>query len=111
MAQLSDHDDIQCCGIKELRGISNRLPQDILNDIAEEWFVDVPRAYMIFSCESKYAAGRQLEKFIKHNNLGTVVRTKSKVNPNSGNLLSVWLWAVNNTAFKKWSGVRKQDWW
>lgn len=98
MARL---EDMTCCGIKELEGIQGSSPESIVNDIAEDWFSDTPRAFIVFSCQQKNKAGNHLATYIKRNGLGSVVRDKAKYNPNSGNPISVWLWRVNNAAIRK----------
>lgn len=98
-----------CCGIKELDGIEDENPEEILLDATQQWFDEVPRAYMIFSCTSYYRDGTRLAKYIEKHNLGKTVRTKSKLNPNSGNHLIAWLWAVNNRTLKSWLKQRIPD--
>ena len=93
---------LQCCGIRELAGITGRTPTNILQSMAAEWFENTPRAYIIFSCQSNEPAGRQLSAYIRQKNLGTIIKTKSKINPNSGNKITAWLWAVNNKELQEW---------
>ncbi len=108
MAHITE--EIECCGIKELANISGSKPEQILEDIGGEWFGDTPRAYLIFSCRAGEKAGHRLATYIKQNGLGKVARTKSRTNPNSGNLLSAWLWSVNNTTYKAWLNKNHPDW-
>ena len=103
--------EIQCCGIKELNGIEdNDEPDEILGSIWEEWFENTPRAFMFFSCRPldgpriknifKQTEGHRLASYIKTNSLGKIYKMSPKVNPNSGNRIHMWVWAVNNSAFR-----------
>lgn len=47
--------------------------------------------------------GDRLKAFIEGHNLGTVAMTESRVNPNSGNEVTVYVWAVDQTAFRKFA--------
>ena len=106
---MPELDNLNCCGIKEIVGITGYKPETILKNIGPDWFDDTPRAYLVFSCQSVEVSGRKLATYIRQNNLGTIARTRCKVNPNSSNLLSVWLWSVNNKTLKEWV-IRNTDW-
>jgi hypothetical protein len=102
------HSDISCCGIKELDDISGYRPETILADICQEWFDNTPRAFMFFSCTTEYVSGHNLAKYVKENGLGKVFKMPTKLNPNSGNHIRVWMWAVNNSKLK--SLAKKKGW-
>ncbi len=102
------NDGVECCGIKEIDRISGYLPDRILKDICQDWFDDTPRAFLIFSCTNTEKAGKRLANYIKRNDLGVTHRMRPRLNPNSGNILHMWVWSVNNRKFKKFG--KKKNW-
>lgn len=48
------------------------------------------------------AYGDYFRDFIHEEGLGTVVATNPALNENSGNLVTVYTWTVDQDAFKKW---------
>ena len=82
--------------------IQNKPAREILPKIA----IFSPRfRYAIFSqagARAKY--GVAFAKFIEENRLGKVVRADSKFhkNPNSGNMLTAWIWTLDEKAIDAW---------
>lgn len=115
---------LNCCGIAELDGISesNRSPQNTLQSLFEDMWGDCgcwecdedcggksneyeeQCAFIIFSDteRTKFKYGLDLAEFIKKNKLGTVGKTRAKINPNSNNKIIMWTWSINLKAFAKW---------
>lgn len=57
---------------------------------------------------NNYMYGRNFAAYILDNQLGTTVTTPREVNPNSGNLLQVWIWTIDHTALSAWYGKNNQ---
>lgn len=57
------------------------------------------------SVEAAGAYGDYFKKFIESQGLGTVQETEPALNENSGNLVKVFLWTVNQDAYKAWTGI------
>lgn len=109
MTELTNN--IKCCGIYELNGVSRTTPEDIITNMLADWDTDDDDApdmpYVFFSdiAGNKKAAfsGWKLAAYIKTKKLGVVktVAAKGIKNPNSGNVLTMWVWTPN------WSRVLK----
>ena len=113
---------LECCGIKELHGISNyESAYAVLQDLGELTYrhketsagpngklvvLDRPFTnfrYVLFSqARTDTVYGTNLAAFIQKHKLGTLVETGTHVNPNTGNPLKAWLWAVDHDATKTW---------
>lgn len=99
MANLSG---TTCCGLSELANIQgNKDPLSILLDIAPK-VMQAKRSFLVYSCNDQGDIGDELSLFIKDMGLGTVKRTRQKLNPNSGNKLRVYLWDVNADGLSSW---------
>lgn len=99
-----------CCGVGDLDGM-NQSPQSILRDVGER-FVErneyVP--FYTFTDVKPYAGALRLARYIRKNKLGTIIRSHEKRNPNSGNMLRVWIWETNKRNFIKWYNKENPDW-
>ena len=79
---------------------------DLTKTILPKIVAFTPRfRYAIFSqagVQAKY--GVTFAKFIEDNKLGKVVRADSKFhkNPNSGNMLTAWIWTLDEKAIDAW---------
>lgn len=93
-----------CCGISELVNIGYNSPEQVLANV-KSWAAPGGgggnRAHLYFSSVTREKYGEALEAFILEHNLGSVVSTPSKRNPNSGNAIKGWFWTPN------WPNVRK----
>lgn len=118
MAELGN---LSCCGIYELVGISNLAPeravQDLLKDIGYNGPLpsdaDTPLRYVIFSQAGNGKVfgphngyGSDLVSYIKKYKLGTLATLPAGINPNSGNILKVWLWKLDHKVLYKY-GLKK----
>ena len=90
-----------CCGVKEIEYLSGTSRESLLES-AEDFFLDDRCAFIIFTDIQGSSKGRTLSRMIKKLKLGDVIVTRSKRNPNTNNLVTVWVWRVNQTAFKSW---------
>lgn len=109
------------CGIFELHSIHNWTTVDwerkqwpwekVIAPVSE-----TALAYCIFSDHEKLVTesdetaamntgsqhvGRQLAAFIRENNLGTLIESEPRFNPNSNNMIRVWVWGVDREATRK----------
>lgn len=102
---MSVLESTQCCGIKEIANIAeDRNSKETVRQLYEEIYEnDKNASFFIFSdiCRKKY--GKNLHKYIIKNHLGEVIKSKSQINPNSSNSLTMWIWTLNRKNLKKWS--------
>lgn len=110
-----------CCGVKELSGISDHAnPLAVLQRYVAEVrtmynrpkggrFMFTPGgAHMFFTqAGNGVVYGENLAAYIEKNELGTIIRSPGRVNPNSGNNLIVFLWTLNQKNLKAW--VKKHN--
>ena len=116
--------NLMCCGVKELRGVSHfKTPEDVIRALNEltysrQTIVGVNRQtgktiykpepfsrfrYILFSQARQEADyGFRLAAFVRDKQLGSLVETDFHLNPNSGNMLKVWIWTVNHDATEQW---------
>jgi len=104
-------EDMSCCGVREIDGIQGQSAPLTLLDVAEHRFEEdgVNRAAYIFTDTTDSRAGTKLAKYIKDHNLGDVIRTKARLNGNSGNRVVVWTWVVKQANFRSWFKQHYQD--
>lgn len=89
----------ECCGIEELYVLS----EDTNATIAYVDSGSERRAMIIFHDAVKYGNGARLAKMIRKKKLGTVRCSEAVHNPNSKNVIRLWIWvpdwlAVSNYA-------------
>lgn len=91
-----------CCGLREFDGITEfDDPAEILRAIWPNWSA-WRGAFVLLTCPTKDTIGRRLANYIEKHELGTVMKSPVKMNPNSGNNLRVMVWGVDNNAFPRW---------
>jgi hypothetical protein len=103
-------DYIDCCGIREISGLSqHRGPAAALKSFCRgvyktEYGTDASRfRYSIFSQIQARQYGDKFAAYILEHKLGDVIETTGRhVNPNSGNVLKVFVWTVDHDAVKLW---------
>lgn len=98
--------------IKEISGISDydynseakKIMRGICYSIRQNYgrIIRIPFTTMIFSgvVENRYAGN--LSRLIKRAKLGEVMCTNPKVNPNSDNVIGVYIWTVDKVALSRW---------
>lgn len=105
-------DDTSCCGLYELYELTSN-PSDSVSEVGNHLFYSgepVSEAYpfIVFSDTTENGNGEKLVQYIKKNDLGTVVATRARKNPSSGNMLKVYVWSLNAKNIKKhWSKLCK----
>jgi hypothetical protein len=105
-----------CCGLGELHGINSfgyGNSKDILYDVAVYWFdeEEFNGRFLVFTDVNKCSVGDRLTNYIRRNKLGKVQVSNKELNPNSTNMLKVYLWNVDIDAFKKWAKKNKVSVW
>ena len=96
-----------CCGVYEIY-ISGSSPKEVLRVVLYVRKVEksIPPFYLFADIDDKRFIkhyGRDLAGYVKEHNLGTLVRTVARKNPNSGNYIRVWLWSVNNKSLSNYA--------
>lgn len=101
MAELVE---TQCCGIRELDGVQGSNAGEIVLNAAQQWCEDdMDAAFIFFSVIDMYAStGKALQEYIKKQKLGSVTRMRPTHNPNSGNMLTMYVWRVNKTNLRRY---------
>ena len=90
------------CGVQQLSDLSRNQEDNIRYASQDVNYNGFSGAFLIFSDHAHALSnGSRLAAFIKKKKLGTVTATRSKVNPNSGNAIKVWVWAVDKKAVAK----------
>lgn len=96
----------QCCGLREIEQLSGRTPKKsmklVCNDLINGFDGRTSGAFILFTGIKRSKYGEKFQEFIEQNELGEVIVTKEKKNPNSGNNLKVWVWAIEPKKLKKW---------
>ena len=113
--------ELSCCGVRELHGVSDTPPIELLQETCQELYdyysykyneLNGNFAFIVFSDTVHRGRhnGRRFAGYIRRYKLGTVVESPIRVNPNTGHKLRVWTWAVDWKAMKKWwEKHRKED--
>lgn len=103
------HDDLRCCGLVELSGIggctAEQAARDILTSYDGEY--DPPQCAQIIFTQAtrnrqKVGYGYNLAKFVAEHNLGSVAASAPKVNPNSSNIVTCFVWTPNYEGIRAW---------
>lgn len=82
------------CGISTLWGLG-ATPVSIVNKVLHQraatdrkWMRE---AFVVFS-DLVHGAGARLCKYIRDNNLGNITEIGPRMNPNTGNMIKIWVW-------------------
>ncbi len=95
--------ETHCCGLRELHHINEGSNEDIVERAYEcifEYMEDF--AFFVFTDEVSEGNGTSLAKFIVENNLGRITKSRSRVNPNTGHTIKIWVWEIKHDNLKKW---------
>lgn len=100
---------MDCCGVSEFSGITCCSPESAVRAFYDQRFYGGQKyghAYAVFTDHTNGKTyGKALAKYIKENGLGTVTAMRSKMNPNSGNVIKLYVWTVNRQAMTKWGAA------
>lgn len=89
-----------CCGLRDLNGIQEKDTGKLLINFWRMW-ESRRGAFVLFSDPVDFGNGERLRKYIEDNKLGVVYETLEKTNPNSGRLLKVYIWDIDEKAVGK----------
>jgi hypothetical protein len=89
------------CGVSEL----SQLDEDPDSDLASSMddILNEGSPFYLFSDTVDRNRGERLRTYILKHHLGSVLRSRVKTNPNSGNDIRVFIWTVDYKKFKSWA--------
>jgi hypothetical protein len=107
-----------CCGLAEIHKLcDDKTPKDSMENVAPE-IVDRDEIeggleyqqfknsngyeFVVFTDHLKMTKGEAFRKYIKDQKLGSVHASRAKLNPNTGNLVKIYLWSVNRRKLFQW---------
>lgn len=96
---------MNCCGAGEIHGLMGN-PKLFMRELLPrmhrydgEQFNGI---YLMYSDINTCQRGETLTKYILENKLGDIATLPPQTNPNSGNLLKVWLWSIDFKVLDAW---------
>lgn len=97
-----DVDDVsieltECCGIEELYNLD--VPNPAI--ITKVYNDSNRRAMIIFHDVVSWSNGSSLASYIRRNKLGSLTSSKKVMNPNSRNIIQMWIW------YPDWDAIDK----
>lgn len=99
------------CGVLQLSRFDEyHDPADLLSHSVYEYYDhDIPEVrFIIFSdINTKGHGGSGVAEYIKTNGLGEIWQSNTRINPNTGNRICVWVWEVDSKKFSKWYKANK----
>lgn len=99
------------CGVSQAWDLS-RQPVECIKDYVKNC-EQRKQAFIIFSDKAigkgdSYGSGPKLADYIRQNDLGEVLETPEQYNPNSRNMIKVWVWTPNtDKCFNHVKGLSK----
>lgn len=103
------YEEMKCCGIWELSGLQSstkgELESDFKTFINENMYDSGEYqgpAVLIFSTTQQSTNGDDLKKLIEKHQLGDVMRSRPRRNPNTENMLTVFTWGINKKNLRKY---------
>ena len=110
---MADINSTSCCGLNEIHGVGYP-PKDILLYVGERFVEQEERVPFYFFTDTREVGGgsdgKNLASYITKHKLGRIVQSRYKRNPNSGNMLRVWIWETNKRNFIRWYNKNNPDW-
>lgn len=83
-----------CCGVNELGHITGTPPAKIIQAIKDDGWMQGAAFYM-FTMPHPYTWATNLVNYIHKHKLGKVYSPPPKRNPNSGNVIRAYYWAID----------------
>ena len=83
------------CGVRQLSDLSIDPSDDVAEVAYEIFHEEEDFTFVLFSDIEYTGRGIALAEFIKKKGLGTIVKSRVKVNPNTGNKIRVYIWGLN----------------
>lgn len=85
------------CGISMLSGLSSSPPRQIVNKILTQRATGdrkkIKEAFVLFSDTAHSKGGNDLYRYIVENEIGNIMEFGPRKNPNTGNMIKLWVWA------------------
>jgi hypothetical protein len=85
------------CGVSVLSGLSVSSPEQMVNKVLKERAITdtkkIREAFVVFSDVAEGHGGNSLCRYIKDNKLGDIVEFGPRMNPNTGNMIKMWVWS------------------
>lgn len=85
------------CGTTMLSGLSGKTPKQIVDKVlverSENEYKTIREAFVVWSDTNYSQGGEGLFAYIRDNKLGDVIKMGPRMNPNTGNMISIWVWA------------------
>lgn len=108
-----DINNMDCCGMREIDGLASyKTPEEAMTafilrgieDSDADPFNDEDGGYchVVFS-QGVGEYGNKFAAFIRSKHLGTVKGSRPALNPNTGNIVTAWIWTLDRDRLKKWS--------
>ena len=100
MARMNN---LLCCGVREIHELCTYTACTAMKNIAFDILDHC--AFVIFTAvvaSDTTGYGANFATYITNNGLGEVMRSPTRVNPNSLNKLAVWIWTVDHKALGAW---------
>lgn len=105
-------DETPCCGVQFIDMIDDS-PESVLVDVCEkkynenndwdEYAEPLLQAFLIFTDNvSDNNFGEELADYITKHKLGGVKASRQRRNPNTDNMIRVWIWSPNERNLKAW---------
>ena len=102
--------EMSCCGAREMHELKFTSPKTAVKEVVLDKFREGENfSVCIFTGTARAKYGKSLASYIKEHNLGTVVKVGPIKNPNSGNMIEVWTWAINSRKLKAWARTNEID--
>jgi hypothetical protein len=98
------------CGVKQLHRIDDDI-EGALYAIASDLYHPArgsPCAFFVMSdIVGEETATSKLLTYVAANNLGAYFTSKTEENPKTGNLIAVYVWAIEHATFKAWYAAKR----
>jgi len=96
-----------CCGLEEIEGLSDeKTPRAAMLNFCNDFFDgETPSkiAFVLFTGVTRERYGQRFCEYIRRNRVGTVIQTRSRINPNSCHKIKAWIWSINLPALERWN--------
>ena len=91
-----DHSNLSC-GVSALWGLT-KTPKELVDIVLYDrnkgyGYKNYKEAFVVFSDKTSSSRGQDLADYIRQNNLGAIIESEERVNPNTGNIIKVWVWS------------------
>lgn len=99
---MADLRHTSCCGVKDYHGLM-QTPTATLKYVGSQIYSwGQGCAFVMFTDTGMASRAEEIKRYIAQYNLGKVTVSHTERNPNSGNRLTVYIWAINQEAFANW---------